>query len=963
MTRRRKLVLCLVAGPVVLLIVLAGLLSLPSVQTFAARKALAGQGGDLERVAVGLGGASITGFRWEQPGLKISAPSLAATLSLLKLAGGDIDVRGLEARDIVIEFDPEAYAAQAVSTPQAEAKREPATPFAGLLRELTLPAGMKADGVVFAGVFELRGAMPAQIRFEAKIDGVSSGREGDVRLLLWNEGREAGEVRLDARLSPALDVGGQLEALALELAIAASGGELTPAVALGLSASVTREGAGESYRLSVSDAAGARKLVELDTRWTPGAALAPGAWKVAVSDADLKPFLPASVSAPKLEISGAGEVVLSGADRVRVSGSIKVLADALERLGLPALGPVALASQFTVENSAAGIGVETFSLNVAAGAEPVLKVEAKQAFIFDPTSGRLAPERADAALMELSLIGLPTAWWRGYVPELSLAQPITAAFAIRALGEGFMIESSAPLVLSGVRYADLAELDAIRIDGVRIAQDAGGMEAAVKSVRVLAGGNELIVGELGFGRKNGEPARARAAFKFDLARLSDQPALRGKTRIAGGQAALTVDATLADVARGALSLEVGGLRAAGAQTVPPSLELKADLTRDAAGVVVLKLPVNVISSAPARRSDLQLVATLTPGAADTNVQVKLSSRELHVPDLRLFGALAADSASPAPSKSPATTAPAPDAPLWAGYSGRVDIDLARIIHAPGIEFTNTKGSLELTREALSLESIRTLLGTGGAIDVSGALRWLAPSRSYAVAAEVNGWDVAVGPLLKAVNAGAAPALEGTYALTGKASGDGSDVAAAIGGAAAEFRLVGKQGMLRAINLDTNRYAQAGNVVAGLAGILAARSGNTQLGERAGQVAALNSVARRLGNLAYDEIAVDARRKADGTIEIGELRLSGANARLAGSGAIRALPGCGFLQQPLSLTLDLAAGGDFARELAVLRVLKPGAEDAPGDAFRPLAQPLVFDGTLEKVGTAQVVRFLTQSLGL
>jgi hypothetical protein len=964
MTRRRKFLLFLVAGPCLLLGVLIAALCMSAVQTFVARKVLAGQGGDVDRVELGLKATTVTGLRLEQPGLKISAPSMAVELPLWDLAGGEIDVRGLAARDLVIEFDPAIYGAHAASRPGTAVEAKAPAPFAGLLRAVALPAQMKVNDLELAGVFHLRGAMSAEIRFEAGIDEIGAAGEGKVRLLMWSTNKEAGDVRVEARLRPTLDTAGQLEALALEIAMAASGGELTPAAALGIAASVAREGAGESYRLSVTDAGGVRKLVELDTRWSPDTALAPGAWKLALSDADLTPFLPASVVAPKLNISGEGEIVLAGPERVRVSGSLEVLADALERLGLPALGPVSIASRFAVENSATRLSVDAFSLSLAAGVEPVLNIEARQSFSFESASGRVVAARAEEPLIEMKLLGLPNAWWRDYAPELSLAAPVTAAFTARSSGAGFVIESSAPLVLSGVRYADLAVFDAIRVDGVRVAQDATGLDVAVGSVRVIAGGDAVVAGEVGAGRKTGEPDRARATFKFDLAKLANQPALRGKTRIAAGEATLTFDAALDEATRGSLSLQVGGLRAAGVTTALPVFDLKADVTRDKAGVVTLKVPVNVINSAPARRSDLELNATLTRGETDTDVRAKLSSRELHMPDLQLFGALAADAPPAAPGTGPASPpAAAKDAPLWAGYSGRVDIDLARIVHAPGIEFTNTKGSIAITREALSLEKIKTLLGTGGSVDLSGVLSWLAKSRSYAMAADVDGRDVKVGPLLKAINPAASPALEGTYSLAGKAAGQGTDPAAAIGAAAGEFRLTGKQGMLRAINLDTNRYAQAGNVVAGLAGILAARSGNTQLGERAAQVAALNAVARRLGNLAYDEIVVEARRDADGSVEVGELRLSGADARLAGSGKIRALPGRGFAQQPLTLTLDLAAGGDFARELAVLRVLKPAAEDAPSDAFRGLTQPLTFDGTLEKIGTAQVVRFLTQALGL
>lgn len=952
MTRRRKLVVLLILAPLVLAVVLVAALFSSAVQTFAARKALTGQG-SVERVAVGLSGATITGLLIDQPGLKVSSPSFAADVPMIGLVRGRIDVRSVVARDIVIDYDP----VEAAKAPPREKDPAPSKPFSGVLGAAD---GLRIQILDIAGVVRVAGPQPVTARFALTGGDVKAGNTGKITLRIDADAGAAGTVVTTFDLSPTLDAAGQLSALALTLQAAAEGGALTTPTSLNATLSATREGRAELYRLNFATAT--KTLAEIDTRWAPGAERFPGTWKLAVADTDLKPFLPRFFMLPTVRVDGEGELTLSGTDSLRASGQLTVFADALELLGLPELGAITLATRFDVEGTADEQRVNTLNLTLASGASPVLAVESRQSFAYNSVTGKLSPAQPAADLASIRLLGVPAAWWKPYAPDLAISGPITAAFAARPAGDGFVIESSEALRVGGLRYADLASLETLSLDGIRVEQTPAGMNASVRALRVADAGFDLITGNFSAAQKTGEPIAAKAALEFNLAKLADQPALRGQTRIAAGEAALTLDANLADTVRAALGLQITGLRAAGVAGVLPAVDLKADLARDAAGVVTLKLPLALANSAaaPARNSDLELNATLTPGTPDQNLIAKLTSRVLHVPDLQAFAALAADST---PVASPTTPTPAPSGPLWAGYTGRIDFDLARVVYAPGLEFPNTKGSIELTPEALTLDKIQTMLSTGGVINLSGALRWLSPTKSYALAADLGGGDVAMGPLLKALNPSAAPALEGTYAVTGKIAGQGSDPAAAISTAAVDLQLTGKQGVLRAIDLDTNRYAQAGNVVSGIAGFAGAFSPNSQLGEHANQITALNNIARRLGNLAYDDLVLNARRNADGSVEIGELRLQSPNVLLAGSGSIRALPGRRFWEQPLALALDLGTRGDFARDLATLRVLKPVAADAPvdADAFRTLTQPLAFDGTLQRLGTTQVTSYLAHAL--
>ncbi len=959
LSRRRKLVLLLVLLPLVLVALLVAALFMPAVQTFAARKALAGQGGQVERVSFGLGGGTIRGLRVEQPGLLLSVPELRADAPLTRLAGGAVEVSSLVARDIVVEIDPAALA-----TPPAEQKpvkkREPGKPFNGVLQELDLPE-LRVDGIDIAGRVRVAGPQPVDATFALAGGGIRAGQAGQVELKIEAKAG-LGSVVTTFTLVPTLGADGRIDALGAVAEAFATSKLLAQPARLRATADIARAGQGETYALRLL--AGEAPLVELDTRWAPGAAELPGRWKIAIRDEDLAPFA-LGLALPKLNIAGGGELAVLGEEKLRAGGDFALSADHLETLGLPALGPVSLSSKFAVEAGANAARVETLTLEVK-GAAPVLAVQTRQPFTVALDTRQITPARPDADLAEARLLGVPAEWVKLFVPELGLSGGVTGAWLVRPEGEGVVVTSSQPLVAQGLSYASegkpLVAFDSVRVDGLRAKYQPAGLEATLSGLRVVADGVDLVSGAVEATQRAGAPLQAKGELRAQLAKLADQPVLRGQTRLSAGQAVIQFDASVAEALAAKARVHLTGLRAAGAGDLP-EVTLEADVTRDAAGLFTARAPLTVRNARANRASDLLVSATVSPASAETKIDARLGSRVLFVEDLQAFAAIAADAkpAQPVPDRSPEATPPA-EGPLWAGVSGEVELDLARIVYAPGIE-VSAKGRMALTREAVSLEKLQAALGTGGTLDVSGALRWQAAEKTYDLAADVQGRDVAVGPLLKALKPSEPPALDGTYALSATVAGRGSDPASAATGAAAEFKLAGRQGMIRAINLDTSPYARAGSVVSGIAGLAGALSRNEEVARRANQITALNAIARSFANLAYDEIAIEARRGADGSVEIGKVNLFSPQMRLAGAGGLRAVPGRSFLEMPLDLRLDLGAKGELVRNLETLRLLSPAAADAPAEAFRSLPEPLVFDGSLQKVGTSQVTRMLTRSLGL
>ena len=351
LSRRSKLILILVLAPVALVAILIAAAFTSPVQTFAARKVLAGQGGQVDQVDVGLGGARLRGLRIEQPGLKLTVPDFSADAPLAGLAGGKVEVRSLVARDIVVEVDPAKMQA-ASSEPgrgpsEPSEPAEPAKPFDGVLNAAELPE-LRVDGIDVAGRIRVSGAQALDATFALTGGGIRAGQTGKLELKIEAKAG-LGSVVTSFVLEPRLGADGRLDALGALAEAFATSKYLAQPARLRAKVDIARQGEGETYALRLL--AAATPLVELDTRWAPGAQELPGRWKISVRDEDLAPFA-MGLALPRFNLAGGGDLALSGAEKLRLGGELNVAADGLETFGLPKLGPVALAYKFALEGGA-----------------------------------------------------------------------------------------------------------------------------------------------------------------------------------------------------------------------------------------------------------------------------------------------------------------------------------------------------------------------------------------------------------------------------------------------------------------------------------------------------------------------------------------------------------------------------------------------------------------------------------
>lgn len=978
MTRPRKLLLWFVVLPILLILVGVGLLFVPAVQTFIVRHALVSQSqvkAQVDAVAVTLGGANLRGLRFEQPGLLVTAPSFEADVPLLGLASRKIELTRLVAHDVAIVFDPSASAADALANRRLTAATPAQTsPFAGLLKSFAIPAALRAGGVDIAGTIRVLGAQPIEAAFTLKGGGIAAGSEGAFRLTL-NASARQGKLVSELLLRPALGADGQLTALSAVLNATAESVSLATPAKLQTELAITRVGEGETYRLRISTAAA--PLVELTSSWAPGATQTPGRWLLAVTDADLKPFL-LGTALPTFSAKGEGELSAASAERFRIGGQLAIAADGLERVtGAPALEPVNADLRFALEMNAGQPRIEALSLTVSGATSPVLSIEVRQPFGFDSVTKKIHPSRPDSDLCDVVLLGLPSAWLKSYLPAgLALGGPITGAWIVRAEDEGFIADASAPLIVPGLRMDGPGGpqwvFDAVRVEGSRLGFSPAGFAARVERLRLQRNGEDVVSASVELTRKPAASLTAKGELRAALVALTAQPALSSAGRLSGGTATLSFDASVGDTLTAKALLNLVGLRAGSAGELP-EVTLNAEVSREADGVLTAKLPITLRNNAASRTSDLELSATLTPKEGETQITARVFSQNLHVPDLQIFAALAPATpplaAVPPASANAANAATTPAAvsapaanPVWAGYGGELALSLARVVYAPGVVFTKIEGKIALTPDTLSLQGLKAALGDGR-LSLGGAINFIRPAGSYGLACDVSVRDLPSGPLLRALSPMQAVPLEGVFSLDATLAGQGSDPAAAAKAAAGEVNLTGKNGVIRALNFENNRYAKVGSALAGLAGLAGALSGNSQLAERGAQLTALNSVARQLGQLPFDDIVLFAKRGSSGELEISNLTLHSPQLTLAGSGAIANRAGRDFADQPLLLSMKLGARGDMASALQTLGLLAPVAADSPPDAFLPLTDPLVFDGSLRQVGTKQATRLLARALSL
>ena len=965
----------LIAGVVLVVVVLlVGVLALNSgVQTWAARKAIAGQPGlkgTLGEVAIGFQSMVLNNLELEQAGAVITLPSLSAELSFVD-AGlkQKIDLRRLVAKGWTLDLTAYKFPATAAkSSPAVASVSAPAMIavhiFQGVFAQAALPFDLTLDSVELEGDVRLPpapGMTAGRAHVVLKGGGLSPGREGtfvfDLAVELKGDEVPVNALKISGRFIATMDTPRTFARLATQVEAAATGAQFPNGVKLAADLAAARASTGESYAISLSD--GARLLAGLKAELPFGSRHLSGTWKLDLRDTDLSPFA-LGRSLPLFALAGAGGLdVEMTTSALHATGTLVASADKLGvvQAELASLGPVTLTAEFDLARRGDSLRVERLRAAFA-GVQPVASLQSLQPFEFNPKTGELkVAEPSD--LLGLALHGLPLAWVQPFLKDVTFSgTDLRGELVAKASGGGFSLRSKSPLTVAGV---SLAQVGKPIFNGVDMSLTAAfdytpqGWQAEVSPFTATSGSARGVTleGRVGQLRGEGQPIKSTGRFSINLSEALRQPALAGKITLTAGTAAGDFIVSLA--AKNEIQANVALTNLAGdaknAQEKLPSI--RASLRADISANRVVALRVPLIIERYGRKSDLTLVGTATPEKSGLVVDARVTSERFVIDDAQVLSALL--SVTPPTTTVGAVTLPRGSAPPWAGINGQVQLALKQVVYSDTFQVSDVAGTVSLEAGSAKIVNFRAGLGDGAEAKVSGVLTFDAKSVTpYALAANLALHEFNPGSLLRTFNPGQPATVEGKFAvasqLVGRAASLG-DLAASTHG---DFQLASKGGVFRGLPMSYSAKAEtAGKIAAGAAAIgivLGSVTGKKVIADIANKAQTVAEISKTLTAIPYDQLnLVFARDEAMNTT-VKDFSLIAPELRLSGGGQIMAQPGTGLLEQSLTMEFRLRARGRTADLLKYLGKLDVTTDEL---GYAPCTLPLNVTGTLARPDTTEL----------
>ncbi len=638
----------------------------------------------------------------------------------------------------------------------------------------------------------------------------------------------------------------------------------------------------------------------------------------------------------------------------------------------PGVGPLTFGLNAQGSHGGDALELTALRLNVTRnGNELLAAVETLQAISLDLAKTQAAVPDANRAAARVQWGTIPLAWAEPYVAQAKLSGQLVAgvveitlqgidAYAVRAL-EGITLRN-ATVALDGQEF----------LRGVDFSTDlsatwkAGTASADIKRLELKQGSTSLLAASISGEVTPGKTLRAkgRGQVDADFAALAKQPALAAQLPLLRGALTAKFDVTLADGVQAKINLLAKDLVAREGALALGTIELAVDTALDPNNAGTVRVPLVVTKSG--RRSDLLIDGKvgLKPGAV--SFDGRITGDQLFADDLQAFAALSAPppaspapklpAAAPVPAPRPPVTATAPKlvgpvkdlAPVWAGFSGRIDLNVKSVKQGAGVTLSDLRGALAASPERLTVENLSGSLN-GNPFKVASLLTFdVKLPRPYALTGSIDVPGFDVGAFLRKADPATPPPLETTFTVASKFNGTAANLGEFADRLMGQFEFKGSKGILRALN----RKAETTSAVTGLLGLAAGLAGQQGLAQ--GLVGA-SELAGLLKDMPFDGITIQVERGADAAIVVKSLEVISPLMRLTGNGRVASKPGEAFEASPLSLQLQLAAKDQLANGLNRARQLSGKTDDK---GYYLMATPFTLAGTVGKPDSSDFWKNLT-----
>jgi hypothetical protein len=959
-----RLVLATVAGVLALALLTA---SLPAVQTWAARRAIAsigGPGASVESASLGFSSVTLKGVRVEVEGAVLTMPSVDADVAVVPaLLRGRYHVRGLRARGWTLDL-----AHRGPGGPYAEDRGYPwlANVFGGALAAFNVRADVSLDRAELEGdvIFPDEGGRQAA-RAHLGIAGGDIGVGRNARFLCSARAEvddprsPVDSISATAVLTAAMGETGRLTRADLKVDATASGRGFPGGIGLSGAASAARIGGKESY--SVSLTRGTERIVVFEGERPDSSLRMTGSWQLDLRDTDIAPFALGRVP-PAFYIAGGGSYEFDPpTGDVHAAGKLRASADRLGIVseGLGALGHVELVADFDMARLGASLRVARLDTSLS-GTSPVASLRALQSFEFNTSTGVLKVANPSDELVGISVKGIPLSWLRGELPGLDLSgSDAKGELVMRAEDGRLVLRTRAPLTASGVSLALSGKPAATGLEITAfVLGDYGtqGWQFQLAPFAVRSEGINILSLEARFGRLAGAGSAIKAAgsWSASVPMLLTLPAASGLPRLSGGDASGSFEASLDATTELRVKLALQGLASPAEPGVTlPSVtsDIRADFERG--GRTTFGIPVHLDYGG--RVADFVFSGTLASDANGRFVDASISGTRFLADDLAAIAVLSGGAPNlGVPVPDSAAPARPPSAPFWPQVRARLALKLEDI-DFPRVELRDVRGTLHVESGSLAVEGGSAKIGDGSSCGIDGQLSFSpGTERPYALKAAISLGNVDSAPLFRAINPDRAPEVDGRFDVTSHLTGSGEGFKDLLERAQGDLRLSSHDGRFRALRTDiVDSIKQSPSKLVDALDTVSALFGKKS--ENIGT--ALVDSAKELSDIHYDQMSIAAERGADMGIRFTEIAMIAPEERLAGTGRIDYVEGTPIRDQPLSVDLEMGVRGQLGRFLDLVGMLKEG-QDPLG--YTQLYQPIHLGGTLRNVDQSQWRDMLVQA---
>lgn len=471
-----KIVGFILGGILVLLAVLIALALTPSIQTWAVKKAVAGQPGmqiEVGRVSAGFSAADITDLRYAKDGMLVTAKSVSARYNAWDyLSKKRINADSVVAQDLLIDLrnakpapaqTPNSKPQAPNSTPAGGTKPKPdaSEPFRGILEQAKLPFDVRVASLTANGRALLT---PEQtVVFDVKGTGIQTGQRGKLEWTVDFADSTSGAPLQALRANGAAHVritnDQRIDLVEVDTVASALGPKLPPdRIQVAAKLEQPAAGGNESYQANLSLLRGntTESLLKIAAQFLAASREIAGTWDLNIRTDQLAAVL-AGLGLPELAANGNGKFTLKpDTTAVSATGDLRGEAAKLDKVApaLAGIGAMRFAVSFDggLANNVAQLNKLALQANGADGRK-FADITTAQRVGYELATQRITFADAKAPLAQISIQQLPLAWAQPVLTGMNIdSGDLSLALAVEAEPDGSRVRARAvePLALRDV---------------------------------------------------------------------------------------------------------------------------------------------------------------------------------------------------------------------------------------------------------------------------------------------------------------------------------------------------------------------------------------------------------------------------------------------------------------------------------------------------------------------------------